>query len=43
MTQGWTLGGGGTKGIPLTKQNNALSFDIPIETPKDFAYAMHVR
>jgi hypothetical protein len=43
MTQGWTLGGDGTKGITLTKQNNVLSFDIPIETPKGIVYAMYVR
>jgi hypothetical protein len=37
------LGGDGTNGITLTKQNNVLSFDIPIETPKGIVYAMYVR
>jgi hypothetical protein len=43
MTQGWTSGGDGTRGITLTKQNHVLSFDIPIKTPKGIVYAMYVR
>jgi hypothetical protein len=43
MNLGWTLGGDSSKGITLTKDNNVLTFDIPIETPNGIVYAMLIR
>jgi hypothetical protein len=43
MKQGWALGGDKITGITLTKGDQALKFDMPIETPKGVVYAMYMR
>jgi hypothetical protein len=43
MKQGWTLGGDQETGITLSKGNQKLTFDIPIETPKGVVYAIYLR
>jgi hypothetical protein len=43
MKQGWTLGGDKIAGITLTKGEQTLKFDMPIETPKGVVYAMYMR
>jgi hypothetical protein len=43
MKQGWTLSGDKITGITLTKGDQTLKFDMPIETPKGVVYAMYMR
>jgi hypothetical protein len=43
MKQRWTLGGDQETGITLSKGDQKLSFDIPIETPKGVVYAIYLR
>jgi hypothetical protein len=42
MKQGWTLGGDQETGITLSKGDQKLTFDIPIETPKGVVYAIYL-
>jgi hypothetical protein len=42
MKQGWTLGGDQETGITLSKGDQKLTFDIPIETPKGVVYAIYI-
>jgi hypothetical protein len=43
MKVGWTLGGDQDTGITLSKGDQTLNFDIPIETPKGVVYAIYMR
>jgi hypothetical protein len=43
MKQGWRLGGDQETGITLSKGDQNLIFDIPIETPKGVVYAIYLR
>jgi hypothetical protein len=43
MKQGWILNGDKTNGITLSKEEQVVKFDIPIDTPEGIVFAMCAR